>query len=151
MNNLQFLCENGRVHKFANSFCSPAFMLQEYKQQMKDSVLQDGSQTSIFDLKNDNNVESYLAEPSAPLPEKASYHQLQNDCVVKLSRVLCSFLLAPENVKFHPGQATSGQIPTSISSVYAELSIKWVMRVLLTVFPCIKACSYQNEFPNHLW
>ncbi|XWS25391.1 hypothetical protein CRYUN_Cryun27aG0064600 [Craigia yunnanensis] len=151
VNNLQFLCENGRVHKFANSFCSPAFMLQEYEQQMKDSVLQDGSQTSIFDLKKDNNAESYLAEPSAPLPEKASYHQLWNDCVVKLSRVLCSFLLAPEDVKFHHGQATSGRIPTSISSVYAELSIKWVMRVLLTVFPCIKACSNQNEFPNHLW
>ncbi|XP_022773061.1 BEACH domain-containing protein B-like isoform X4 [Durio zibethinus] len=151
VNNLQFLCENGRVHKFANSFCSPAFMLQEFKQQMKDSVLQDGSQTSIFDLKNDNSTESYLAEPSAPLLENISYHQLWNDCVVKLSRVLCSFLLAPEDVKFRYGQATSGRIPTSISSVYAELSIKWVMRVLLTVFPCIKACSNQNEFPNHLW
>lgn len=146
MNNLQFLCENGRVHKFANSFCSPAFMLQEYKQQMKNSVPQDGSQTSI-----DNNAKSGLAEPSAPLSEKASYHQLWNDCVVELSRVLSSFLLAPEDVKFLHGQATSGRIPMPISSVYTELSIKWVMRVLLTVFPCIKACSNQNELPNHLW
>lgn len=147
VNNLQFLCENGRVHKFANSFCSPAFMLQEYKQQMTDSVLQDGSQTSIFDLKNDISSE----ETSSSLPEKASYHQLWNDCVVKLSRVFCSFLLAPEDAKFHHGQATSGRILMPISSVYGELSIKWVMRVLLTVFPCIKACSNQNEFPNHLW
>ncbi|KAK6245788.1 hypothetical protein SCA6_008878 [Theobroma cacao] len=146
VNNLQFLCENGRVHKFANSFCSPAFMLQEYKQQMKNSVPQDGSQTSI-----DNNAKSGLAEPSAPLSEKASYHQLWNDCVVELSRVLSSFLLAPEDVKFLHGQATSGRIPMPISSVYTELSIKWVMRVLLTVFPCIKACSNQNELPNHLW
>ncbi|XVE60616.1 hypothetical protein DITRI_Ditri05aG0142300 [Diplodiscus trichospermus] len=151
VNNLQFLCENGRVHKFANSFCSPAFMLQEYGQQTKQSVLQDVSQTSIFDLKNDNIAESYLAETSAPLPEKASYHQLWNDCVVNLSRVLCSFLLASEDVKFYHGHTTSGRIPTSISSVYIELSIKWFMRVLLTVFPCIKACSNQNEFPNHLW
>lgn len=37
-----------------------------------------------------------------------------------------------------------------VSSVYGELSIKWFMRVLLTVFPCIKACSNQNELPNHL-
>lgn len=122
-------------------------MLQEYKQQMTDSVLQDGSQTSIFDLKNDISSE----ETSSSLPEKASYHQLWNDCVVKLSRVFCSFLLAPEDAKFHHGQATSGRILMPISSVYGELSIKWVMRVLLTVFPCIKACSNQNEFPNHLW
>ncbi|KAK9032820.1 hypothetical protein V6N11_017863 [Hibiscus sabdariffa] len=150
VNNLQFLCENGRVHKFANSFCSPAFVFQEYKQQMKDSVLQEGSRTSIFDLKSDN-AQSFLEEPSAPLSEKVPYHQIWNDCVVKLSRVLCSFLLAPEDVNFHHGQATPGRIPASISSVYAELSIKWVMRVLLQLFPWIRACSNQNEFPNHLW
>ncbi|MBA0555864.1 hypothetical protein Golob_026015 [Gossypium lobatum] len=150
VNNLQFLCENGRVHKFANSFCSPAFVFQEYIQLMEDSALPEGSQTSPLNLKNDN-AESYLAEPSAPSPEKAPCNQLWNDCVVKLSRVLCSFLLAAEDVKLQHGQATSGRIPTSISSVYAELSVKWVLRVLLQVFPCIRACSNQNEFPNHLW
>nr|KJB29367.1 hypothetical protein B456_005G097000 [Gossypium raimondii]KJB29368.1 hypothetical protein B456_005G097000 [Gossypium raimondii] len=150
VNNLQFLCENGRVHKFANSFCSPAFVFQEYIQLMEDSALPEGSQTSTLNLKNDN-AESYLAEPSAPSPEKAPCNQLWNDCVVKLSRVLCSFLLAAEDVKLQHGQATSGRIPTSISSVYAELSVKWVLRVLLQVFPCIRACSNQNEFPNHLW
>ncbi|KAE8714372.1 Binding isoform 4 [Hibiscus syriacus] len=150
VNNLQFLCENGRVHKFANSFCSPAFLFQEYKQQMKDSVLQEGSGTSIFDLKNDN-AQSFLVDSSAPLPNKVPYHRIWNDCVVKLSRVLCSFLLAPEDVNFHHGQATPGRIPASISSVYIELSIKWVMRVLLQVFPWIRACFNQTEFPNHLW
>ncbi|OMO50809.1 hypothetical protein CCACVL1_30251 [Corchorus capsularis] len=149
VNNLQFLCENGRVQKFANSFCSPAFMLQEYKQQMKDSTPHGASQRTIVDLQNVNNAKSCLPEPFVPIPEKASYHQLWNDCVVKLTTVLCSFL-APEDVKVH-GQANSGRFPPPISSVYAELSIKWVMRVLLTVFPCIKACSNQNELPNHLW
>ncbi|GMI77267.1 hypothetical protein HRI_001396000 [Hibiscus trionum] len=152
VNNLQFLCENGRVHKFANSFCSPAFMLQEYKQQTKDTVQQqDYSQPSISYLENEDNAKSSLMEPSVPLPKMAFYSQLWNDCVVKLSRVLCSFLLAPEDVKFHYEQTTSGPILTSVSSFYAELSIKWVMKVLLMVFPSIKACSNKNEFQSDLW
>ncbi|KAK8597059.1 hypothetical protein V6N12_065535 [Hibiscus sabdariffa] len=127
-------------------------MLQEYKKPPKDSILQqDGSQTSISYLENEDNARSFLMEPSVPLPEMASYSQFWSDCVVKLSRVLCSFLLAPEDVKFHYDQTTSGPILTSVSSFYVELSIKWVMEVLLMVFPSIKACSDKNEFPSHLW
>jgi hypothetical protein len=37
-----------------------------------------------------------------------------------------------------------------VSSSYCELSIKWVMRVLFTIFPCIKACSNQNDLPSYL-
>lgn len=143
MSNLQFLCENERVHKFANGFCSPAFMLQEYKQQMKDSFMQqDGNQASILYLTNEDNANSSLMEPSIPLIDKASCIQLWNDCIVKLSKVLCLFLLAPEDVKSHHEQ---------ISSIYGELSIKWVIKVLLVVFPSIKTCPYKNELPRHLW
>ncbi|KAA3476613.1 BEACH domain-containing protein B-like isoform X3 [Gossypium australe] len=143
VSNLQFLCENERVHKFANGFCSPAFMLQEYKQQMKDSFMQqDGNQASILYLTNEDNANSSLMEPSIPLIDKASCVQLWNDCIVKLSKVLCSFLLAPEDVKSHHEQ---------ISSIYGELSIKWVIKVLLVVFPSIKTCAYKNELPRHLW
>ncbi|KAK8625809.1 hypothetical protein V6N13_056966 [Hibiscus sabdariffa] len=127
-------------------------MLQEYKKLPKDSILQqDGSQTSISYLENEDNARSSLMEPSIPLPEMTSYSQFWSDCVVKLSRVLCSFLLAPEDVKFHYDQTTSGPILTSVSSFYVELSIKWIMEVLLMVFPSIKACSDKNEFPSHLW
>ncbi|KAK8347699.1 hypothetical protein V6Z11_A06G034700 [Gossypium hirsutum] len=143
VSNLQFLCENERVHKFANGFCSPAFMLQEYKQQMKDSFMQqDGNQASILYLTNEDNANSSLMEPSIPLIDKASCIQLWNDCIVKLSKVLCSFLLAPEDVKSYHEQ---------ISSIYGELSIKWVIKVLLVVFPSIKTCPYKNELPRHLW
>ncbi|GLU16070.1 hypothetical protein SLE2022_325200 [Rubroshorea leprosula] len=145
LNNLQFLCENGRVHKFANSFCSPAFMLQEYKQQMKDDT-----EMSIFDFKFENNVDNHMAESSIVCPNNSSNSRQWNDIVVQLSRVLCSFLREPEDAKSCLGQVTNNRIPVAISSVYVELSIRWVMRVLLTVFPCIKACSYQNEMPNYL-
>ncbi|KAK2659945.1 hypothetical protein Ddye_006478 [Dipteronia dyeriana] len=146
LNNLQFLCENGRVHKFANSFCSPAYMFQEDKQQRKDLAVQDDFQMSGLDLKN---VKKRLTELSVPVSENASYSELWSDYVVKLSRVLCSFLV-PEDAKPHHGQVTTGRIAIPVSSVYGELSIRWVMRVLLTVFPCIKACSNENELPSHL-
>ncbi|KAH9690313.1 BEACH domain-containing protein B [Citrus sinensis] len=147
VNNLQFLCEDGRVHKFSNSFCSPAFMLQEYKQQRKNLDVQDDFQVSVFDLKN---VKRRITEPTVPLSDNASYSQLWSDYVVKLSRVLCTFLLAPEDFKSVQGQAATSRVAIPVSSLYGELSLKWVMRVLLTVFPCIKACSNDNELPSHL-
>ncbi|KAL9450104.1 hypothetical protein AB3S75_011937 [Citrus x aurantiifolia] len=147
VNNLQFLCEDGRVHKFSNSFCSPAFMLQEYKQQRKNLDVQDDFQVSVFDLKN---VKRRITEPTVPLSDNASYSQLWSDYVVKLSRVLCTFLLAPEDFKSDQGQAATSRVAIPVSSLYGELSLKWVMRVLLTVFPCIKACSNENELPSHL-
>ncbi|KAJ7958905.1 BEACH domain-containing protein [Quillaja saponaria] len=146
LNNLQFLCENGRVHKFANSFCSPAFMLQDYKQQRKDLP---GQQDFIFDNPVENRGKSHPAVPSATLPANASYSQFWNNYVIKLNKVLCSFLLAPEDIKAHNILVSAGRI-ASPSSVYGELSIKWIMRVLLTIFPCIKACSNQNVFPIYL-
>ncbi|KAM7253246.1 hypothetical protein ACFE04_025864 [Oxalis oulophora] len=126
LNNLQFLCENGRVHKFANSFCAPAFLFQDYKQQIKSSSVQDDFPTSVL----------------GP--------QLWNDYVSKLSNLLCSFLLASEDDKSTKTQASSSRIPVPVCGMYSKLSIKWIMRVLLTIFPCIKACSDQSDLPSHL-
>lgn len=150
MNNLQFLCENGRVQKFANSFCSPAFMLQEYKQWTKNKSGKIDFQLDIFDLESEKKVKDQLAQPSVALHANDFYFQNWNDYVSKLSSVLCSFLLAPEDIKSHNIQISAGRISMPVSSLYIELSIKWFMRVLLTVFPCLKACSNQNELPIHL-
>ncbi|KAM3682516.1 hypothetical protein ACJW31_12G078200 [Castanea mollissima] len=150
LNNLQFLCENGRVHKFANSFCSPAFMLQEYKQLSNNSSGKHNIQGPDIDFNNENNMKACTAEHLVPLPTSASYSQLWNDYIAKLGRVLCSFLLAPEHTRSHNVQVSAGRVVMPVSSVYGELAIKWFMRVLLIVFPCIKACSNQNELPNHL-
>lgn len=147
MNNLQFLCENGRIHKFANSFCSLSFLLQECERNTKDLSVQDDCQIPVSDLENENHVKM---ERSFPLPADAAYSKLWNEYVVKLSGVLCSFIVAPENIKPHHVQTNTGRIGMPISAAYGELSIKWVMGVLLTVFPCIKACSNQKELPNHL-
>ncbi|KAA8528370.1 hypothetical protein F0562_035725 [Nyssa sinensis] len=149
LNNLQFLCENGRVHKFANSFCSPAFMLQEYKQ-IGDSSEQEDFQMLVSDPINKNNLKNDEKESAISLIANLSYSQHWNNYAVKLCSVLSSFLLAPEDMKSHHVQLSAGRSTIPISSVYGELSIKWVTRVLLTVFPCIKACSDQNELPGHL-
>ncbi|CAM8878100.1 unnamed protein product [Rhodiola kirilowii] len=115
LNNLQFLCENGRVHKLANSFCSPAFMLQEYRTKTKNLLLQE---------------EQWCAYVS------------------KLSSVLYSFLLMSEDAKCSLHEVSPTKIV--ISSAYSELSIKWILRMLNTVFPCMKACSNQSILPHHL-
>ncbi|RVW65597.1 BEACH domain-containing protein B [Vitis vinifera] len=145
LNNLQFLCENGRVHKFANSFCLLAFMVQEYKQQSKDDF-----QLPAFDSINENKVEICIRKSFLPLPDNASYLQYWSDYAVKLNRVLCSFLLAAEENRSHHVLLSTGRSAMPVSSVYGELSIKWIMRVLLTIFPCIKAFTNQNEVPIHL-
>lgn len=145
LNNLQFLCENGRVHKFANSFCLLAFMVQEYKQQSKDDF-----QLPAFDSINENKVEICIRKSFLPLPDNASYLQYWSDYAVKLNRVLCSFLLAAEENRSHHVLLSTGRSAMPVSSVYGELSIKWIMRVLLTIFPCIKAFTNQNELPIHL-
>ncbi|XP_051118042.1 BEACH domain-containing protein B isoform X2 [Andrographis paniculata] len=144
-NNLQFLCENGRVHKFANSFCSVAFMLQDY--------LHVKSNTSHYldelEGREAKTSEYIKAEMSHPVQSNLSILQDWSDYVSKLSGALCHFLLETKDCYL-------GCIHHSIrkhavvSAVYEELSIKWFTRMLLTVFLCIKACSDQNEIPCHL-
>ncbi|TKY74425.1 BEACH domain-containing protein lvsC [Spatholobus suberectus] len=150
MNNLQFLCENGRVHKFANSFCSPAFLLQDLGQE-KDFSGQHAVGIPGLDIQeNENYVKHDPVVVSASLPSSASFSDFWNDYVVMLSRGLCSFLLVPEGSKSLHVQVSSGRLALPVSSAYYELSIKWVMRVLFTIFPCIKTCSSQNELPSYL-
>ncbi|OUZ99745.1 BEACH domain [Macleaya cordata] len=149
LSNLQFLCESGRVHKFANSICSPSFMLQEFQQQRVESV-QHADCMPILASEKDANAKIPVMEP-AVCSFDGSYPQYWKDYAVKLSRVLCSFLLALEDIKFDHVQASSvSRSAVPVSSLYWELSIKWVIKVLFTVFQCIKACSNQNELPNHL-
>ncbi|CAN1248861.1 BEACH domain-containing protein B [Linum perenne] len=138
LSSLQYLCENGRIQKFANSFCSLAFMLQDYRQKIKEA----DSNLPLFDLKSESHV---MLQPSFPLRADASHSHLWSEHVVKLSRVLCSFVVAPETIK---SQINCGPTVIPVSSAYGELSIRWVMRVLLTIFPCMKACSNQNELPS---
>ncbi|GFP89566.1 beach domain-containing protein lvsc [Phtheirospermum japonicum] len=147
LNNLQFLCENGRVQKFANSFCSVAFMLQEYKRGKDSSAKKylDG-----FEERKTNASEIFEAELSPPFSSDPSYIQHWKDYVARLSAALCYFLLeGKENTSCRVQPTISGNT-IMMSAVYAELSVKWFTRVLLTIFPCIKACSDQREIPNHL-
>ncbi|XP_062026093.1 BEACH domain-containing protein B isoform X1 [Rosa rugosa] len=148
--NLTFLCENGRVQKFANSFCSPAFTFHEYKQHTKGLSGQQGSQMPEVDFGTGNTVNSRIAEVSVALPADGSYSQVWNDYVLKLSGVFCSFLPSSEDIKSHDVELSTGRITVPFSSSYGELSVAWIMRVLQTVFPCIKACSDQNDLTSHL-
>lgn len=121
-------------------------MLQEYRQKTKDLSIQDDIQLPVFDS-SENHVKMEL---SFSFPAGASYSQFWNEYVDKLSRVLCSFIATPESNKPHHVPASTGRITMPISSLYSELSIKWTMRVLVTVFPCIKACSVRTELPSYL-
>lgn len=138
MNNLQFLCENGRVHKFANSFCLPAFAFQEF--------MQENSSSDDFDDKN-NTQNIGITETSSSVNTPSC--QYWSNYTVSLSKALYSFVLTLEDLRSHQVQS-SGRNSFPFSSVYGELSVKFIMRVLQTVFPSIKALSNQNELPSHL-
>lgn len=132
------------MHKFANNVCWPAFMLQELQGQRPESSVEADIHRDILDSKKISLSNSSLSQP--PFLNSQSW----NDYAVKLSRTFCSFILAPEDIEFNCVQASVGRSVTSISFVYWELSIKWVMKVLFIVFPCIKACSNENDLPSHL-
>ncbi|KAK1395990.1 Beach domain-containing protein b [Heracleum sosnowskyi] len=139
-NNLQFLCENGRIHKFASSFCAPAFFLKEYKQRQQkqhrnDMSVPENLYMLVSETKHDDNLE---------------FHGYWNSYVVKLSKVLFSFLLELEDVYSDDFQSLAGKITLPVSSVYGELSAKWIVRVLFTVFPRVEDCSNQNQVPEFL-
>ncbi|GJU06967.1 BEACH domain-containing protein B isoform X1 [Tanacetum coccineum] len=66
-----------------------------------------------------------------------------------LSKAFYSFVLTLEDLRSHQVQSSSRHT-YPFSSVYGELSIKFIVRVLLTVFPSIKTFSDQTELPTHL-
>ncbi|CAL5040017.1 unnamed protein product [Urochloa decumbens] len=120
VNNLKFLCENGRVHKFANCFCWPAFMIQKFHRQ------------------KDNTKASHALD-SASGPICFLDITEWNDYSVKLSNALCSFILPLKNIEYD-----------SIPLAYLEHSMRWIIRILMTVFLCIRACTSESELPNHI-
>lgn len=144
VNNLQFLCENGRIHKFANSICWPAFMLQEFHQQ---KVLDPHGPNWKLD-KESTRTSPTLESFSSPVDvlDTAEW----NEYSVKLSMALCSFLLPPKEIRYCPGATDVSQISLSISLAYWEQCARWIIKVLSTVFPCIKACVSETELPNHI-
>ncbi|KAK1300212.1 hypothetical protein QJS10_CPB13g00240 [Acorus calamus] len=148
--NLQFLCENGRVHKFANSICWPAFMVQEFQQHMLGLSISGSrmiSQISTADVHEDEN---FASESCFSGQSDGNAFSNWSAYAAKLSQALCSFLLTPEDVKVHQLQGSVGQSSMSASISYWELAVKWFMKVLFTLFPCIKACSNQTVLPSHI-
>ncbi|XP_037457938.1 BEACH domain-containing protein B-like isoform X2 [Triticum dicoccoides] len=131
INNLEFLCENGLVHKFANSISWPAFMIQESHRQ-KDTT------------------KTLLALNSISGPVHFLKITEWNDYSLKLSIALCSFILPSNVVKCCSDETAINQISASIPSAYQEQSVRWMIRVLLTVFLCIKACAWESELPSHI-
>jgi hypothetical protein len=73
-----------------------------------------------------------------------------NEYSVKLSIALCSFLLPPQEIKYWSAPTDVSQISLSISLAYWEQCARWIIKVLSTVFPCIKACASETELPNHI-
>nr|XP_043606677.1 BEACH domain-containing protein B isoform X1 [Erigeron canadensis] len=149
LSNLQFLCENGRVHKFANSFCLPAFMFQEFTQKRSNVLVEDdlkiSSSADSDSKKNVQNTRNTETSLSMNIPSC----QYWSNYTVNLSKALYSFVLTLEDLRSHQVQS-SNRISFPISSAYGELSVKFIMRVLLTVFPSIMAFSNQYELPSHL-
>uniref|UniRef100_J3L9U4 BEACH domain-containing protein n=2 Tax=Oryza brachyantha TaxID=4533 RepID=J3L9U4_ORYBR len=143
VNNLQFLCENGRIHKFANSICWPAFMLQGFHQQ---KTLD--SQVQNCNLEESTGALSTSESFASPIDILDTTGWTEYS--VKLSIALCSFLLPPNEIRNSRGAADVSQNSQSVSLAYWEQCTRWIIKVLSTVFPCIKACASESEFPDHI-
>ncbi|XP_078166919.1 binding protein isoform X2 [Carex rostrata] len=140
--NLQFLCENGRVQKFANSICWPVFVLQEFQRQR--------TSVPVMIPVSDSDFDSVSGETQANIPSLTEW----NEYSVELCIALCSFLLPHEDIRFHDGDVSpvrsQGQSSQTVSLAYWELAVRWIIKVLLTVFPLIKACVNDSGLPNHI-
>lgn len=139
LSNLQYLCENGRIHKFANSICWPAFMLQE--SHLDPQI--------VHQHHTKDSAEEALPTENRDKTKSLNTAEWKGYCI-KMSRALCSFLLAPKDFEFHKEQESVAQGSMPVSLAYWELSIRWIMKVISTVFPCIKACSNESKLPNHI-
>lgn len=122
-------------------------MVQEYKQG-KDS----SSKYYVNEFKGRKTCASEVreAELSPPLLSDPTYVQHWKDYVTRLSTALSYFLLDAKENALCRVLPSSSRNTILVSTVYAELSVKWFMSVLHTVFPCIKACSDKKEIPSHL-
>ncbi|KAJ0974642.1 hypothetical protein J5N97_016607 [Dioscorea zingiberensis] len=148
LNNLQYLCENGRIHKLANSICWPAFMFQEFQQQRINSFSLD---SQFVNLNSSEEASGRILSAEFLVVDQTENFDLQwKDYAINLSNTLCSFLLNSEDIKSQQNRGTVGQNLLSVSLAYRELSIRWFMKVLLIVFPCIIACSNESELPGHI-
>lgn len=122
-------------------------MLQEYKQH-KGSSKKD--HLNEFEGRKRQASEVCEAELLPPFPSDPFYSQSWKDYVAKLSATLGYFLVDAKETKLCHAVPTSSRSTILVPAVYAGLSVKWFTRVLLTIFPCIKACSDQKEIPSHL-
>lgn len=122
-------------------------MLQEYNNRKDDSV-----RSVLNDLKGkETDASEILKVEMSPSDQlHGSYLHLWQDYVARLSAVLCHFLLEAKESRYSCFQPSISRSTIATSPAYAELSVKWFTRVLLTVFTCIKACLDQSEMPSHL-
>lgn len=122
VNNLQILFENGRVHKFANCICWPAFMIQ------------------MFHWQNDSTKAS-LTLDSVSGPTYSLDRTEWIDYSIKLSNAFCSFVLPSEDIGYCSDEIAVSQIVLSIPLAYVEQSVRWIIRILMIVFLCIRVCT----------
>jgi len=72
------------------------------------------------------------------------------DYSIKLSNALCSFVLPSEDIGHCSDEIAVSQIVLPIPLAYLEQSVRWIIRILMTVFLCIRACTKETELPNHI-
>ncbi|XP_021759768.1 BEACH domain-containing protein B-like isoform X1 [Chenopodium quinoa] len=149
VNNMQFLCENGRVHNFANSFCIPAFALQNFELRRKEISVQSNLECLSTTSEHDNEEKIWNKE-SSTVSLAGEFIKYWQHYAFTLSQSFCSFMVAFEDTMSESINGPTGRHNVPVSSLFSELSVRWLLRVLLIVFPCIKAFSNQDELPAFL-
>ncbi|XP_057837661.2 BEACH domain-containing protein B isoform X1 [Cryptomeria japonica] len=152
LNSLQFLFENEGVTKFSDIIRWSAFVLPVLELPESD-ILETGQ---LITGSNDDRAlfpEGFLTGSSSvrfDFSEGAMDGDKYNINkwgfhVAHLCRILCSFLVPSGNIDSLSSQFFSGQGSTGVSFSYLELATRWILKVLLSIFPGKSVCSHWEE------
>eukprot|EP01018_Ginkgo_biloba_P014188 Gb_28819 [translate_table: standard] len=153
LNSLQFLFENGGINRLADAIRWSAFRLLEIELPHSDisgafepdKLITVSQADGGFPLER-GFIDSLPVE-SCTVENTLDRHNLQgwNLHLVHLCRILCSFLVPAGDIQTLSSELFDGQGAIGVSASYWELAVKWILKVLLSVFPLKKACCDQDE------
>lgn len=137
------------MHKFANSFCTPAFALYDFEQRKEELCVEDDLGNSASTSKHEIDEKVWRKESSIVL-SAGEFIKYWHHYALTLGQSLCSFIVALEDTKCDSVEGSTCRHNLPVSSLFSEISVRWILRVLLIVFPCIKAYSNQGDLPTYL-
>ncbi|KAH9329817.1 hypothetical protein KI387_001925, partial [Taxus chinensis] len=153
LNSLQFLFESGGIHKFADIIRWSAFVLPVFV--LPESDILGTLEISQFITGSGDDTEPFAEHVftgSLPVGFGSSEVVMDGDNMHKwnfhvahLCRILWSFHVPFRDINSLSSHVNCGQSSIGVSSSYLELATKWILKVLLSIFPGKSVHFYWEE------